>query len=293
MKGKLCDCMGRMKLLGLIKPSDHCFDDFVSPMINFVFFEDPRTLTEIRPIFVHHNLPRTLSGGAVSADGAVQLFAVQFRIALTERLSIIAVKDGFIVDRVKNGGLDALLDDGWADVSAGLKYNVLRDTCSGTLASVGFTYEMPVGSRRALQRNGDGEFHLFATAGQRLMDGNAHWLSAFGWRKPVDGQSNSESIHWSNHFDVRMTEKAYLVTELAWWHWVDSAATGLPLMEAGQDLFNLPTTNTTNNDLVTQSVGFKYKPKTNIEAGFSYEFPLTSFRDVIKDRIQLEMIVRY
>lgn len=285
--GARCKCMGRMKLLGCLRPSEQCFDDFISPMINFVYFEDPRTLTELRPIFVHHNLPGRLS------SGAVQLLAAQFRIALTDRLSLIATKDGFIFDQVKDSALDTLLDDGWADVSIGLKYNLLRDAQSGTLASVGLTYELPIGSRSALQRIGDGEFHLFGTAGQRFLCGNAHWLTSVGWRKPVDGSVQTESIHWSNHFDVRVTDKTYLVTEIAWWHWTDSASTGLPLGVGGHDLFNLPVTNVDGNDLVTQNVGIKYKPNRHVEAGFAYEFPLTEFKDVIDNRFQFDLILRY
>ena len=33
---------------GIVKPSDSCFNDFISPMINFVHFEDPRTVSELR-----------------------------------------------------------------------------------------------------------------------------------------------------------------------------------------------------------------------------------------------------
>jgi len=97
-----------------LRQSDHCFDDFISPMINFVYFEDPRNVTELRPIFVNHWVPNQIGGG-IPAGGSIQLYAAQFRIALTERLSLIAVKDGFIVDDT-NGALDTLLDDGWADV---------------------------------------------------------------------------------------------------------------------------------------------------------------------------------
>jgi hypothetical protein len=279
--------MGRMKLLGCLKPSERCFDDFISPMINFVFFEDPRTLTELRPIFLSHSIPDGLGGGSV------QLFAVQFRIALTDRLSLIAVKDGYIWDSTDGDPIDSLLNDGWADVTAGLKYNLLRDVCSGTLASVGFTYEIPLGSRAALQSIGDGEFYLFATGGQRLWGGNAHFLSSVGWRIPVDGAAQTESINWSNHFDVRLTDKFYVLTELSWWHWTDSAEAGAPLGVAGQDLFNLPADNVTDNDLVTQNVGVKYKPHRNLEAGIAYQFPLTNFKDVIEDRVQLDLILRY
>ena len=284
-------CCGDSLLSGLIKPSDRCFDDFISPMINFVHFEDPRTVTEIRPIFVNHWVPDTI-GNNVPAGGSIQLLAMQFRIALTERLSLIGVKDGYIWDST-NGALDTLLDDGWASVTAGLKYNFLRDTQSGTLASIGGTYEIPIGSRDALQDIGDGEFHLFVTGGQRLMCGKAHLMSAFGYRVPSDGYLQSESIHWSNHFDVKLTDKVYALTEVAWWHWIDSAEGGLPLGVAGQDLFNLSTSDVTGNDLVTQSVGLKYKPNGLAEYGAAYEFPLTDFNDVIEGRLQLEMILRY
>lgn len=284
-------CCDKGMLAGLIKPSDQCFDDFVSPMINFVHFEDPRTVTEIRPIFVNHWVPDTI-GNNVPAGGSIQLLAMQFRVALTERLSLIGVKDGYIWDNT-NGALDTLLDDGWASVTAGLKYNFLRDTQSGTIASAGATYELPIGSRDALQDIGDGEFHLFVTGGQRLMCGKAHLMSAFGWRVPSDGYLQSESIHWSSHFDVKLTNKLYLLTEVAWWHWIDSAEGGLPLGVAGQDLFNLSTSDVTGNDLVTQMVGLKYKPNNKTEFGLGYEFPLTEFDDVIEGRLQTEMILRY
>ncbi|WP_419188952.1 hypothetical protein [Stieleria marina] len=276
----------KLDLCGWVRPSDRCFDDFISPMINFVFFEDPRNVTELRPIFVTHNVPESLGGGSI------QLYALQFRIALTERLSLIAVKDGYIVDNT-DGAIDTLLDDGWADVSAGLKYNLLRDVESGTLASFGFTYEIPLGSEKALQGLGDGEFHVFGTAGQRLLDGNAHILSSVGYRFPVDDDVQSSSIHWSNHLDVKLTDRVYAFTENAWWHWTDDADTGLALGVAGQDLFNLPVNNVDGNDLVTQNVGLKFKPRRSLEAGIAYEFPLTGFEDVIEDRVTLDLIMRY
>lgn len=290
-----CDSLagcGEAGLLGnLLKPSDHGFDDFISPMINFVFFEDPRTLTELRPIYVSHYVPDTIGNG-IPAGGDVQLYAAQFRIALTDRLSLIAVKDGFIVDNT-DGALGNLLSDGWADVTAGLKYNLIRNAETGTLGSVGLTYELPIGSTRALQDIGDGEFHMFATGGQRLLGGNAHVLSSVGYRLPLDGAVQSQAIHWSNHLDVRVTEKIYLFTELAWWHWTKDASAGAPLGVSGQDLFNLFANDVVGNDLVTQNVGVKLKPRRSIEAGLAYEFPLTKFKDVIDSRIQAELILRY
>ena len=290
--GSACDDGGFASMLtGLIKPGDPCFDDFISPMINFVYFEDPRNLTELRPIFVSHWVPNTIGNG-IPAGGSVQLYAAQFRLALTDKLSLIAVKDGFIVDNT-GGTLDTLLDDGWADVTAGLKYNLVRDPQSGSLLSLGATYELPIGSTRSLQDIGDGEFHFFATSGQRLAGGNAHWLSALGLRVPLDNEVQNTAFHWSNHFDLRLTNTLFVFSELAWWHWLEDAANGAALGVAGQDLFNLSANDVVGNDLVTQNIGLKLKPNRGVEAGLAYEYPLTNFQDVIRGRLQAEMILRY
>ncbi len=277
---------------GLVLPSDHCFDDFISPMSNFIFFEDPRTLTEARLIYFHHNTP-DLVGPGQAPGGSVDLYALQLRLALTERLSVIAVKDGFITTDFAGGPLDTLLDDGWADVTAGLKYNLIRDPAAGRLLSTGFTYEIPLGSQRTLQAVGDGEFHFFLTGGQRFMDGMGHYIGAFGYRTPVDSGIQTSSLHWSNHLDVKLLESVYLFTEFVWWHWTDDAEFGLPLGVGGQDAFNLPSNNVEGNNLLTESIGLKYKPSANMELGAMYEFPLTGFQDIIKDRFQLECIWRY
>lgn len=288
---ELCSCLSDMKLFACLKSSDHCFDDFISPMINFVYFEDPRTLTELRPIYVYHRTPNRV-GTLGIPGGDIQLWAAQFRIALTDRLSLIATKDGYIVEDINDGPLDEALDDGWAAVSLGLKYNVCRDVCRGRIASVGFTYELPVGSRRALQAIGDGELHFFGTAGQRYWGGDMHLMTAFGARIPVDNDVQTTSFHWSGHCDYRLSKRVYYISEASWWHWTSSADTGLPLGVAGQDLFNLSATNVAGNDLITKNFGLKYKPSRNLELGLAYEVPLTGRDDVLRDRVQIDLILR-
>ena len=260
-------------------------------MIDFVYFEDPRTLTELRPIFVQHRFPNALGPGNIPAGGDAQVIAMQFRLALTERLSLIGTKDGYIIDN-SEGALDGLLDSGWADINAGLKYNLIRNAQTGTLASAGFTYEIPMGSKQSLQSVGDGVFHIFGSAGKRFLCGNAHYLTSVGYVFPVDDEVQTSSVHWQNHFDVRVTKQAYLFTELSWTHWTDDADVGNALGVAGQDLLNLGATDVEGNDLVTQNVGMKFKPNRNLEAGIAYEFPLTGFEDIIRDRWQFDLIFR-
>ncbi|MEZ6060911.1 MAG: hypothetical protein R3C19_11140 [Planctomycetaceae bacterium] len=281
LSGLLGDSCGAGSCLtSLFQPSDHCFDDFISPITNPVFFEDPRTLTEARFIFINHHVPAALGGH--SAD----LFALQVRAALTEDLSIIATKDGFVTSD------NPLIRDGWADIAAGLKLNVYKDAASQTLLSIGGTYEMPVGTPRTLQGNGDGEFHLFATGGTEFLD-DTHWISGSGFRLPVDTNAESTVWYWSNHVDRKLGNSGfYLLGEANWYHWIDGG-TAFPVAVEGLDLFNLGSIGVGGNDIVTAAIGLKYKPSANMEIGFAWEAPLTDRRDILDDRYTIDWIFRY
>lgn len=268
------------RLLGLFAHSDPKFTEFISPMTNPVYFEDPRTLTEARVIFLNHHLPSDLGGKDV------QLYATQLRAALTEDLSVIATKDGFIVSQ------SDVLDDGFADIAGGLKYNFYKDADSQTLLSGGATFALPFGSTQALQGRCDGEFHLFATGGMEfLLDW--HWVSGSGFRLPANAQAGNQIWYWSNHLDRRIGESGfYLFTEANWFHYM-SGADAFPVPVGGQDLFNLGSTGIGGNDVVTGAFGVKYKPRTNMEIGVAYEFPYTRRKDIIQNRLTVDLIVRF
>lgn len=268
------------KILGLFTHSDHAFTNFISPMTNPVYFEDPRTLSEIRTIFINHHLPNSLGGDNV------QVYAAQIRAALTENLSLIATKDGYIVSQ------SPVLDDGFADVSVGLKYNIFKDACSQTILSGGLTYELPVGSTRALQGNGDGEFHLFATGGTEFLP-NWHYVSGTGLRLPANRDAENQVWYWSHHLDKKLgCSPFYLFTEANWYHYM-SSADEFPLAVGGMDLFNFGAPGIAGNDVVTGAWGFKYKPGDHLEVGVAYEIPYTNREDILKDRLTVDLILRY
>lgn len=276
-----CDgcCCDDGLLFGFIRPSDHCFDGFVSPMSNPVYFEDPRTLTEARMIFLHHRVP-TAAGG-----GDVQLYALQVRAALTDRLSIVAAKDGYAVSS------NPLIDDGWADVQAGLKYNLYRDPCCQRLLSVGFGYEAPAGSTRTLQGRGDGQLHFYLTGGTEFAP-DWHWVSNTGFRHSIDQDVNSSMFYWSNHVDRRICGGLYGLVEANWYRWVSSGTGGVPGVEGG-DLFSLGSPGVAGNDIVTLAFGSKYKPTDLMEIGVAYEIPVSNREDVIDGRLTVDWIIRY
>jgi hypothetical protein len=263
---------------GLIKKSEHCFNDFISPMTNPVYFEDPRQLSEVRAIFIDHKLPLGL--------GSAQVYALQIRARLTERLSLIATKDGFI------DSSSPILQDGWGDIGAGLKYSLYRDPNAGRLLSAGVSYEAPSGSRAALQGNGDGVFDFFLSGGTRVGT-QSHWLSTVGLVQAIDENAENSFWFWSNHFDYRFTgTSVYAFTEFNWFHYNNNGtAFGLPI--EGGDLFNLGSPGIIGNDIVTNAYGLKIKPRSNIEAGVAFEFPLTERRGVLDNRITADLIIRY
>ena len=265
---------------GLIKESDHAFDGFISPMTNPIFFEDPRMVTEARAIFMQHKVPLAAGGGDV------QLYAVQLRARLSENMSLIATKDGYVTSS------NPIVKDGWADLSLGLKFNLIRDVARQRLWSSGFTFEVPTGEADPLQGNGDGELHLFLTGGRQI-GCNAHWLTAGGIRLPVNTTDESQSSYWSNHFDYRIRRGIYFLAEANWYHWLKSGQDGpIPGIE-GLDLINLGSPGVAGNDIVTSAVGLKFKPNGHNEMGVAFEFPLTEREDIIDNRLTVDWVLRY
>ena len=249
-------------------------------MTNPIFFEDPRTLTEVRFIFIHHRLPTALGGNSI------QGYAPQLRVALSDRFSLILTKGSVLYTQ------SPLLDSGFLDLAGGFKYNLIRNPEAGRLLSVGMTFEAPTGSTRSFQGNGDGEFHFFASYGTRVGT-RSHWLSAGGLRQPIDELAENRLMHWSNHFDYRLGARPiYAFTELNWFHYLsDGAAFPLPL--EGGDIFNFGSVGVASNNLVTQAVGLKAKPRSNTELGIAFEYPVSQLQGIMKNRLTLDCIFRY
>lgn len=273
---------GPLRLFGdIIEPTDLRFSDFVSPITNPVYFEDPRTVTEARFIYLRHKVPLAATGGELN------LIACQLRAAITDRLSIIATKDGYATST------NPLIDDGWANVNAGLKYNLYSDVVNQRLISAGMTYLIPVGSSRTLQGNGDGIFNPFLTGGT-LIGSNSHWVSTTGFWLPSSPFANSSAWFWSNHFDHRIEgTNVYLLTEFNWYHYMRSGKSfNLAPIEGG-DLFNFGSVGVAGNSIVTGAIGLKYTPRDRVELGIAWEKPLTERRDVLDNRLTVDFIWRY
>ena len=80
--------------------------------------------------------------------------------------------------------------------------------------------------------------------------------------------------------------------EFNWYHWMGSGDVGLVGIE-GLDVINLGSRGVAGNDIVTGAFGAKFKPGPHSEIGVAWELPLTERRDIIENRLTVDLILRY
>jgi len=300
--GGMNDFLGGMKRLfcgecgceGGRKPfqSDHCFDDFISPLSNPFYFEDPRALTEVRPIFIYQSVPnKNQSGG-----GNIEFFGLQGRLALTDRLSVVLNELGGIAFQPDHpNALFPKDQTGFAEIKIGPKYTFLRNECWGTVAAAGLTFDFPAGSHRVFQDTGDLSLIPYVTVGQRIGK-SFHALGTLGYSAAVDNV-RSDFLFGSLHldYDVANIHKIYPLLELNWFHYTQNGngANGTSGFE-GRDLVNFGSTGVKGHDEVSLAAGVRLKPfNEHIEFGAAAEFPLTNQKDLMEFRLMLDVIFRH
>lgn len=263
--------------------SDHEFDSFIGPISNPILSKDPRSNTYLRPMFINNNFP----GDHALGGGSAQIYAMQANIAVNERLSIIADKDGLA--RIDTDG--GVHSTGFVNLAAGLKYTFLRNVETQTLAAAGFMYEIPSGQENVFQGYGSGTFTTFLAAGQKL--GNVHVLNTFGYQFPANTHYNSSFIYNSFHLDVAIADWIYPLVEMNIFRYTGNGDQFPPFVGEGDGLLNLGTQGVVGNTLVTVAFGAKAKLSCNLEVGAAYEIPISDRQDIIADRIIAEVIIRY
>lgn len=254
----------------------------ISPVANPLFFESPLIQSEVRPIFIYHNIDKDFIGGFT------RVFAAEIRYAITERLALIATKDGFIQLRPKVGSLKA---DGWADIGGGLKYALIDDKEHNFILTPGFKFEAPTGNERVFQGNGKGEFDVFVSA----MKGwdKFHTTASIGARVPVDFDKETSSLHYSLQFDYHVS-KWFIPFAVANGQTVLSEAKG-PAFGGieGFDLINFGASDAGGFTQVALGGGFRTRLCKSADVGFAYEKGVTSPKGLFDDRFTVDFIVRF
>ena len=259
------------------------FTRYIPAISNPLFNETPYITTEIRPILLVNEIP----GDFVTSGGTIKIIAAEIRIALSDRLGIIATKDGYA-----ELDFDSLLPDeeGGANVSLGLKYALYADPATNSIFTVGFEYEIPVGSLEtggiSLQGDGDGFVDLFAsgatTSGKWGFQGNV------GYNKALDSDHDSSMIHLSGHVNYQLNDMVYPTLELNVFSTTNNG-NRLPFDFEGLDLVNFG--NSDSGTVTTFAVGSRFVFNDNVSLGVAYEQPLSSREDIMDWRTYADLVI--
>jgi len=276
--------------------SDHAFDQMISPVTNPFFFEDPRALTEVRPIFVYQAIP----GSSPVASGSLFWYGTQLRAALTEKLSLTINKLGGIgVTGSSSFPLDQSRFDSNAFSEFWLtpKWTFFRDERSGTVAAAGVQIQIP-GSSNVYQNTGNLGLTPFASVGQTFLRSSYGAFNTMGMFGYNFGANNlrSDYLLFSAHidYDIANWHKIYPFLDLNWSH-VTSGGSNIPLLTvSGADLVNFGGSSSSNVNQLTLAPGMRYKFSENIQTGIGFEFPIAKPQDTLLNfRLTLDVIFRY
>lgn len=282
------------------------FEGARRPISNPTLFDLALPTTNIHPIFMHHSLPskvKTKPFGDCAMGGDVQIYALQFEYSLSERLSIVATKDGFVDI---NAGNTALWSDesGFANLGAGLKYAFIYDPANEFVLSGTAVVELPTGNDDVFQGQGDGVVNLIVSG--LKMWGYFQLAGAAGARIAIsDEQSSSTFV--SAHASYEVNRWFIPLVELNWHHVIDpgagkqafnAQAGGLVPSVAtfeGSDLLNFGAANSgENRDLVTAAFGFRSRITNDIDLGLAYEIPLTLEKEgIFDDRLTIDLVWKF
>ncbi len=274
--------VGKGKAVTQPPPPPNWLDNTISPVTNPIYFEDAVIRSEIRPIYMHHRIDDDF----ITKGGDVNVWAIQARWAVTDRLAIIATKDGYI--SLNPGAGDS--QDGWADVALGLKYAVIDDRANEFILTPGFTFEIPLGDDEVFQGNGDGQFDVFVSAQKGF--GNFHLQGNLGFLLPIDGDAESLSFHYSLMADYYVSQWFIPFVTLNGFTVVDEG-NALPLNSEGFDLINFGSSNAGGVNQMALGTGFRTRLTQNIDFGFAYETAVGSPEGLYDDRFTFDVSFRF
>lgn len=269
-------------------------DNTISPVANPIYFEDAKITSEVRPVYMYHMLPDTFdfAGGKVPLGGQVQVMALQVRYALTDRLAIIATKDGYIQFQPDHTLANKY---GWGDIAAGLKYALVDDQDNQLLVTPGFTVTVPTGSTDVWQGRGSGEENVFLSA-EKGFD-KFHASANVGVRVPNDFSQNTAQLHYSLQLDYYVCQYFIPFVALNGNTILSDGNQKLlgvvPLNTEGYDLINFGSTQASGTTQLTLGGGFRTRIVKNVDIGASYEAGVVDPVGIFDSRVTVDVIWRF
>lgn len=242
------------------------FEHFYEPVGNPIYFESPFNTSGLRFLFLHHEFPN----GSQLQGGHVDVYAVQARIAITERWQFIATKDGY--SELKANALPA--DHGWNDIAAGGKYLFYVDKELDLVAAGGARWQWANGNQQVLQGNCQ-EISPYISAAKGW--DQFHLVGDLTYRLPFNSNDGNSIFQWDLHADYEVAPSTLPgfapMVELHGLHYL-SNGTRSNLSVGGMDYANLGSTDVAGSSVIWIGVGARWKLTPNTSIGADYEYPL-------------------
>ncbi len=260
---------------------------YVAPLTNPIFNETPYITTEARAFYFYHRLPDEF----VTGGGDVNLVALQLRLAITDRLGLIATKDGYA-----DFQFDEVLEDesGFANLTLGFKYAIISKPEDETLLTAGLRYEIPINDLETggieLQGDGDGFLNPFLTGATTF--GDFGLQASIGANMALDTDEDTSILHYSVHGDYELFPDFFPILELNGFTPITRGErlTGALGKLDGVDVLNFGSDD--RGTTVTVGGGFRYRFDDNIQLGLGAETPITDKDDSIFDyRVYFDLVL--
>jgi len=261
---------------------------YVPPLTNPLFNESPFITSEVRLVYAYHSIPDDFP--SISPGGGnIQVIAGQICLKLTDRLALIATKDGFAFANFDSPLLGD--ENGFVNIAGGAKYALYENKETGSIITTGLRIEIPLQNLSTagvqFQGAGDGFINPFITAattlrGLGILDGVQLQGSA-GANIAFDQDAETSIAHFSAHANYELFKNFYPLLEVNAFVPIEDGNRSIgPL--AGLDGFDLANFGSSDRGTsVSVGGGFRYRFSDNAIFGAGAEVDVTNNNDSITD----------
>ncbi len=280
--------------------SNRNFSNFIGFLSNPLQNIDPRSLTQIWPIFISswvNTIPALPSGNA-------QVYGAGLNVALTDRLSFGLNQGGYVAADFSKGQLGQFLDrfgrlqdrrqfagerEGWLNLGGFVQYTLIEDVPNQFLLTAGLRLAVPSGSSAIFQGNGPVTMAPYLTFGKEL--GKFHVLGTAGYQFPAGSGGRELSLFYANlHLDRQMFEWFYPLVEFNWTYHTTAVSVDTPTRFGFFDFSNFES----SGNILTLAAGANaVLVRDRLELGAVYSTPLATQRNFDFNGLLVKMVIRY
>ncbi len=279
---------------GGLLTGDKGFANFIGYITNPTKAIDPRSLTQIMPIYDYASLgavthttrgvgplpPRNVT---LVPAGEVNIIGPAISLAITDRFNIGITSGGPALTSYPGR------HQGWLDIGGYAQYTLIRDVPNQFIGTVGMTWTAPDGTHSLFQGSPPAYLGTYGTVGKEL--GDWHVLTTVGFEFPAgSGTVTKDTFYGTVHVDRRCFGWLYPLVEFNWAATTANVVLDRPVLAhlLGFDDFSA------NGNIITVAPGFNAViVPDKLEIGAAYQTPIASQNNLHFNSFLVKMVLRF